>query len=314
MSVNIDKSLVHLLTYFQLFVFVYVLWDVYTTPASLKAGLQAYVLGAYVSIGSLISNYHVAVDVPINRLSATGFNPNEVAMILALGMPVAWHLALFEYYDPKTYWLRLINYAYIPAAFLAILLTSSRAASFSTLPVFLFMLGTLTRVKAVWRVLVSVVLIGSLFALLSVVPQSSLQRLGNYDLHGRKTIWRESIVIISEHPVGGAGSGAYKSAAVETRKGAHNLALSLLGEIGIVGFTLFCTIIAMAFYHVRYLPKPSRGLWLAILLVWLINNTTHNLEDNKQIWLFLGLLLTSASLYSRPNELRRSIATPTHLA
>ena len=152
-------------------------------------------------------------------------------------------------------------------------------------------------------------LIGSLFALLPVVPQSSLQRLGNPDIHRRTTIWRGSIDIISEHPLLGVGSGAYKWTALETGGAAHNFALSLLGEVGIIGFALFCTILAMAFYHVRYLPKRGRGLWLAVLLVWLINNLTHNYEYTKQIWLFLGLLVANAHLYSRRNELSNSEAS-----
>ena len=46
-SVNIDSTLKRSGTYLQLGVMVFILWDLFTTPAALRAGFQAYVLGAH---------------------------------------------------------------------------------------------------------------------------------------------------------------------------------------------------------------------------------------------------------------------------
>jgi hypothetical protein len=56
-SVNVDKTIARFLTGLQLTVLIFMLWDLYITPAMLKAGLQAYVLGGFVSIASTIANY-----------------------------------------------------------------------------------------------------------------------------------------------------------------------------------------------------------------------------------------------------------------
>ena len=56
-SIQADNTAQNIMTYIQLGILSWILWDLYTTPKALRAGLQAYVLGAYVSIGSVIFNY-----------------------------------------------------------------------------------------------------------------------------------------------------------------------------------------------------------------------------------------------------------------
>ena len=108
-SVDADETLVRLQTYFQLTVLVLILWDLYTTPAALRAGLQAYVLGAYVAIGGTIANYLRGEEFSYLRFAATGFDTNDLGMILALGIPVAWHLATSSDDSRRTNLLRLVN-------------------------------------------------------------------------------------------------------------------------------------------------------------------------------------------------------------
>ena len=56
-SESIDDTIQRILTYVQLTALAWILWDLYDTPAALRSALVAYILGAYVSLGSLISNY-----------------------------------------------------------------------------------------------------------------------------------------------------------------------------------------------------------------------------------------------------------------
>src|SRR3990172_5665179 len=114
-SVDVDLTLNRLQTYLQLAALVFILWDLYVTPKALQAGLQAYVLGAYVAITSTIVNYLSGISGVNARYGATGFNVNDLGLTLALGIPVAWHLALIESKGRRAYTLRLMNFAYIPA-------------------------------------------------------------------------------------------------------------------------------------------------------------------------------------------------------
>ena len=122
-SINIDRTVVRLLTYVQLAGLVLILWDLYASSAAVKAGLQAYVLGAYVAAGSIIANYFGGTELFTGRYTATGFNVNDVGLTVALGIPVAWHLAVSEGDSKMAQRLRLANYAYIPVAVLAVFLS-----------------------------------------------------------------------------------------------------------------------------------------------------------------------------------------------
>lgn len=308
-SVDVDSTVDSLMTYFQLFGLVFIIWDLYTSQDALKAGLQAYILGGYVAIGSVLVNFSKGITETGQRYTATGFNGNDLSLILALGIPVAWYLATSEGVRKADYILRLVNYAYIPASFVVILLTASRSAAFALIPAFLFVLWSLTRLKIFVRILLFVALVGCLYAVLPMIPETSFHRIATTDgelregdLNERAGIWREAIIIFYEHPLVGVGSGAFRRAAVETGKSAHNFALTYLAETGIIGFSLFIIILAMAIYHATKQPKWHSRLWLIIIAIWIIGAATHNLEHRKQTWLFLSLIIVSASHFAHRDE------------
>jgi O-antigen ligase len=301
-SVNVKDTTTSIQTFLQLAAMVYILWDLYTTPAALEAALQAYILGAYVAIGSTISNYLALREATYLRYAATGFDPNDVGLVMALGIPVAWHLAVTVGTGEKPRWLRLANYAYTPAAILAIILTASRGTLLATVPALVFVVGSLTRLSPFRRVLVLAVLIAALFLLQPLVPQSSLQRLASSgssiaaaDLGGRWNLWREAIAVFTEHPLFGVGGGAYRTA-VESGQVAHNTFLSVLAQVGIIGFILFASILATAVYQAVRLPRWDSRLWLAVLMVWAVGAFALSHQHRKTTWLFLSLIVASANL------------------
>lgn len=303
-SYDVDETLETIITYLQLFGMMYILWDLYVTPSALNAGLQAYVLGGYVSMVSLLSNYQAGAEASYQRFSAAGFNGNDLALILALGMPLAWHLAVSGRGNWQTNLLKLVNYGYIPAAFAAIMLTSSRSAFFATIPVVLYMLASLNQLRPHIRVAVFGIVLVSLIALIPFIPEASIQRIADTgaevsegDLNNRTEVWGEAINIIDANPVLGVGVGAFKAAASETGKVAHNIILTTAAESGIVGLLLFMIILVMVGYNTTHLPRWMMLMWLTVLSVWFLGAITHNWEVRKQTWLFLSLVITSAGLY-----------------
>ncbi len=314
-SIDVDATLDRIQTYFQLLILVIILWDLYTTPDFVRAGLQAYVLGAYVSIVSMFANYlNSSVGDPI-RYTAAGFNDNDLGLILALGIPVAWYLANSESTGRMSRVLRLVNYAYIPAAGLAILLTASRGSFVATLPAFLFVLLSLTWLKLRVRVLLFVVLVGSFLVIQPLVPHYSIDRLATTgssiaegDLTGRVEIWRQGWDALSEHSFFGVGSGAFRTA-VESGKVAHNVFVSILVEVGPIGLGLFVTLLVIAVYQALQQPKWEAGLWLTILLVWTLGATVHTWEQRKQTWLFLSMVIVATGL-SAPRDESVTSLTP----
>jgi hypothetical protein len=159
-------------TYIQLAILVWMLWDFYTTPNALNSALQAYILGAYITIGSTISNYLAGVEISAyspGRFSGAGLNAVDLALILTLGLPVAWHLATSARNGTKSNLLRYINFAYIPLAIFAVLLTASRTALLAIIPAILFIVGTSTQLKPFSRILITIAIVGALFVLQSYI-------------------------------------------------------------------------------------------------------------------------------------------------
>lgn len=300
-SVNPDRTISRIQTYLQLFVFVLILWDYYSEPLALKAGLQAYVLGAYVSIGSTIYNYNQGNIFNYDRFSANGFNPNDLALILSLGIPAAWYLAITDKDDRLSYLMKTINFVYVPAATFAIFLTVSRAALISLVLSLLFVLSSLTRFRVTTRIIVMVALIISFFVVRNYIPPTAVYLLekkqGN--LTHRDIIWNEGVRILSEHIILGVGSNAFATANKANGQVAHNIFLGVIAETGIVGFCLFLLILALAAYQLKYLPKGEMMFWLAILLILMIGGLTHNVEDRKQMWLFLSFLVAYGSFFRK---------------
>jgi O-antigen ligase len=303
-------------THLQMVGFILIIWDLYTTSEAVSAGLQAYVLGAYVVIASTVSNYLTGTETTWLRYSAKGYQADTTGLFLAIGLPVAWHLAASGGNSKKSQVLKLVNYAYIPAAIFAISLTATRFALLATLPAFLFGTGTFVRLKPLSRVLIFVILAGALFALPSLIPQSSLQRLATTadeissgDLSGRTAIWREGLAVFAAHPLIGIGSGAYPSA-IESGRSAHNSFLQVSTELGMIGFLLFGIVLAMTVYHAIHQPKWDSRFWLAVILVWALGNLAMSWAYKKPTWLFLNLVVVAANVSVHPVESRRRSQFP----
>jgi purine-cytosine permease-like protein len=97
-SADVNRTVDQVATWAQLLVLVFILWDLYSTRAALLAGLQAFILGEYVAVGSAVANFlsGSVFYTHYQRFSPGDTNPDGFGFILALGIPVelAWRLAL----------------------------------------------------------------------------------------------------------------------------------------------------------------------------------------------------------------------------
>lgn len=293
------------MTWAQLFVFVLMLWDLYTTRAAVLAGLQAYVLGAYVAVGSALSNYlsGEAFYGHYDRFSSGDTNPDGFAFLLALGLPAAWYLASSKTTSRAQRVLRFANFSYVPAAFLGIALSGTRTALIATIPAMAFGLSSLVRLERAARLAVVLLLTSTLLLLLSQVQTlTSFQRFGTVvseltegDLNNRTKNWMEGLATFSEHPLLGIGSNTYRSQN-SLGKVAHNSYLSVLVELGLIGLAVFGGILTIAFVHAFGQSGWERAFWLSQLAVWAIGASTLTWEHRKSTWLFLSLVVASAAL------------------
>ena len=96
----------------------------------------------------------------------------------------------------------------------------------------------------------------------------------------------------------GIGSGALTTA-IGASEVAHNTFLSVLAELGLIGFTLFIVILGIVVHQAIKQSKQHSGLWLTILLIWAIGVSTLTWEYRKPTWLLLSLIVISANLFRK---------------
>lgn len=156
--------------------------------------------------------------------------------------------------------------------------------------------------------------------LTTIAPQADVQHLteGDTSGSGRTDIWKVGWRMVEANPVLGVGAGNYANSTIHylfepgvidrvdyiinDPKAAHNIYLQALAELGIVGLTLFLSVVALCLAAVRRaahrfrdlgdkgMEIRSRGLLIALvgLLAALFFSTAIY---SKQLWLLLGLCL-----------------------
>jgi O-antigen ligase len=305
-SIDVDGTVERARTYTQTLVLVVVLWDLYRTPESLRAGMQAYVLGAFVCVGLLAHAYFFQGGADARRLTAVGFNPNVAAFGLVLGLPMAWYLARLDETWRRKRLLRWLNLIYLPAAMLAMVQTGARSAMVSALFAFAFMALSLGRLKPSTRVAFLVAVVAGPALALPYLSLEKVERIvstgdevGDASFGGREAVWSEGYELLASRPWLGVGSGAFTTAAVETRKAPHNFVVSLLVEVGIIGFSLFAAVIAATALGALRQERWLRRLWLTLLLIWVLNAAVHNYEDKKHTWVYFSFVAIGAGLAER---------------
>ena len=307
-SLRPEASLDEAVTYAQLVLLALIVWDLYETPEHLHGGLQAYVLGGWICLAELLQA--LLLGGAQRRLSVGFFNENTLGFTLALGVPIAWYLTLAGWQPSGPLGgrlgalLRLSNLAFIPASILGIALTASRSSMLGALLGLGYMALTLDRMRRGVRLLLFAGAAVVLAYGVSLVPQASLDRLGDTgstvsegDWNGRLPIWNEALRMISERPLLGTGVRAFTVAATQTGSAPHNFVLSIFAELGLIGFAIFSGILICGGLLALRQPRDAAYFWLAMLAVWLLNALTHNFEDRKITWLMFGLVAVGARLF-----------------
>ena len=292
-------------TYTEIFGLMLILWDLCETETDVKTCLQAYVLGAYITCFSLLVSFFTAPPERFpghQRFQALGFETDGIALILATAAPAAWYLAASPG-SRRPPAVRMLNYAYVPLALFALVLTGTRGATIASIPTALFVLWSLRRARAGTRVIAWTALLAAIAVVIWIAPREQLSRIGTATtiadaeggaLSGRLGIWSESIDAFLERPLTGIGLDGHR-AATPTGKEAHNTYVSVLAETGMVGFLLLVSLIVAVVLQVRHRRGWNAWYWYTQLAVVAIGAVSLSLEDSKSLWIFLSLAVASAA-------------------
>lgn len=293
-------------TVLQALVLTIMIWDLLRTKKQVYAAMQAYLVGGYISTAFTLNAYlhNAKLSAYETRFSANGFDPNDLALLLVLGVPMAIFLATELGKQNK---LRLaINMGYPLITILVILMTSSRGSLLSSLPVIAFALLSGKRLfKVAWGYLAA----GAALALAAFSRLNfadSLSRLatvtssGSGDkFSGRANLWQGGWIAYGDHPWFGFGGGGYATAAFPfsgygEKLFAHETYLSVLTELGPVGFLIFASALFCVIHAVVSMRGRERLMWASVLGSWMIGVSALSWEFRSQTWLFFSLIVTCA--------------------
>jgi O-antigen ligase len=310
-SVAPELSAVRAASCAQLLLMIWLIWEFAPTESRQLSLLQAYVLGSYVSACSVIYSFVTGngdnLGLVDGRYSASGFNENELGIILALSLVMSCYL-LARNAGPPLIWL-----LHVPVCVLAICLTGSRGSFIaSTVALLMFPLSfaSLRRAHRKFGVIALLLVIA---AGIVFVPRSTWERIGTIrseisegTLTKRTFIWAAGLDVYREHPVGGVGAGAFGASVyskLDIPYVAHNSYLSVLVELGAVGAILFVALLVGLFRLAAQLPKLERRAWTILLLTWAVAVFSVTWEHRKPTWFLFGLLIAQAAAFRRPRPI-----------
>ena len=334
-SIDAGASTSGFLTYSQLLVMVFILWDLCDSESAIETALQAYVLGAYIASLSIVLEFLSAPGAQFpehERLKGLGTEVDGIALIVAIAVPAAWYLAAGPTHLGRSPGRRVLNFVYVPVGLFAVAITGTRGATLALVPAAIFVFWSLRRASTSQRLAAFGTLIAAVLVLVVYAPRGPLARIQtaatatelgseNSALSGRWSIWVESSNAFLERPLVGVGLDAHRAAVSRaldevrtfrgTEKEAHNTYISVLVETGIVGFLIFAALIVTVVKRVRSLSGWRAWYWSAQLSVLAIGAMSLSLEESKSIWIFLSLCVATAAVAgSRLSSAAEAVVAP----
>jgi O-antigen ligase len=283
-------------TFAQLLLVLWMIWELAPSEQRLRGLLMAYVLGAYVAAFNTILLFRREAGA-LRRFAAGGADPNDLAMVLALALPMAWYLGM-TYRRPLLQW---FCRAYLPVCVIAVGLSGSRGGMAATTVALLIVPLSMTRLSP-GRLATSIVMLALAGALaVAYVPETLIERISTIGTEleggrvgGRGKLWRAGLEAYVAYPVFGYGTGHFKTAIAPILGGAaqvaHNSYISVLVEQGIVGLLLYLTMLVLVFVSVLKLPTLDRRFAVVLLATLGAAMLPLTWEDRRAVWVILAIV------------------------
>lgn len=309
-SIDPQTTVVQLRGNVQVFLIAWYVWELAESPREFRWLLRASLAGCCVLALLTIANFAAPAAAGQVRFVAEGQDPNDVARFLVFGFPLGVLLVRAE----ARWGDKLLVLVCLPLGVIGVLLTASRGGLIAAA----LALGGCGILLARNRTRTTVVLVMALplatAAFWMVAPQGTIDRLFSIyqqftggNLNQRLNIWAAGWQAFVHAPFAGYGAGTFVSAAglapIDT---AHNSALSIAVEGGIVGLMLVTAIAAAAAATLAGLRGAVRIALGTVFLVWLVTSIAATVQENRMTWMLLGLIAVAGRLTGeQPEEMAR---------
>ena len=312
-SINEEGATTRFETYLQFLIMAWLVWELCRTEKRRLGLLQAYLLGAYIVMGIIIYQFIANPFVPneeasMHRYTGVNDNANSVATFIAIGIAMAWYLAM-NFKRGLKHWLFL---AYLPASVMALGLIASRGGMIIAI-VCLCLIPLTYGYLSITRRVIFTILIGSVsvFAI-SNIPEDNLARLSEAteeitegDVSNRTQIWEAGLQAYQDSPVVGLGAGSYGTA-VERIRGfgapAHSAYFSTLVELGVIGLALFLIMMTVPVLPLLQLPFRDCAFYMVLWVAILVAFMPTDWHTFKVPWFLLSLFTTHRAYVVLPSS------------
>jgi O-antigen ligase len=318
-SFDPSATAVSIYTFVQIGVMVWLMWEFAQSRREQLLLLHAYSAGALVSSVAALVGFFRNTGLSKGRYTGMGFNPGDLAFILALAIPISLYLVVQERRKILV-WLAGLS---TMLAFCTIVLTASRGSMIACIPSVLILPLLFPNLR--WGrnlVILTFLALAGVGAWL-FMPESSWSRLSTIGseissgtLNERTMIWQIGWQIFGQAPFQGVGSEAFAGTAEHSlglasdantemgvsvsRLAAHNTFFSILLEEGAIGFSLFFALLLVLILSAWRLPVIERTFWLCILATWGIGALDLTWEDRKPTWVIFALLIGATCAKAAP--------------
>jgi O-antigen ligase len=301
-TIGPDETTDEIISYVQLIAMVLLIWAEAPKAEQQQRLMRAYILGAGVlAVATILQNQSSAVGV---RQGAFNMNPNDIGLRIVLAVPMALYLAVV---DKRPIW-PWVYRGVVGAASVAVFYTASRGGFVALIAAFLMIPLTLRSWTSKQKLAtVVLVVIGALVAI-RMVPQRAWTRLGETQseitegtMDARTVIWHAGLEVYYEHPFLGIGAGAFPVAVQQktaTAWAPHNTFLSVLVELGAIGFGIFAVMLFTLVTAATRMQNLERSLWLVMLLSWALGCFVMNWEYYKPTWFLFAMLAAQSAVYA----------------
>lgn len=322
-SANAGLSALFLITLAQLILVILVIWNTANRDEMIQRLLQAFVLGSLTVALNVFFNAASGdfTTVAGSRTTIANSNQNAVGLMLTVSLPIAWYLATAGKGSFRNRFVDLVNFAYIPMAFLGVFFTASRGSLLASV----WFVGQLaylaSKSNAAHRARVIGFMGVATITTLVFAPESGFQRFSTIgssvesgDFGARGGIWQDGFREILSNPEGlifGHGAGVFVEV---VGKAAHNTLLAILLEMGVVGLVLYSSIIVYLLKVIWPMPTPERAMLFTALAIWFSAVQALSFHFDKVSWIIMAIIVGMARTLERTNKNYQSLLDPSPTA